>query len=46
VEPGFPAAEDIPGDIDIQRLISNFSGNANVVATVISVEQVIKDTPL
>ena len=44
--PEFPKAEEIVDDIDIGRLIAEFSGNAEAIAIVIDVERIIKDAPL
>ena len=46
VMPGFPAAKEIPDDIDVGRLIAEFSGNAEVIADTVDVEQIIKDASL
>lgn len=46
IEHGFSAAEEIPDDVDVGRLIAEFSGNAKVIAAVVDVEQVIRDDPL
>jgi hypothetical protein len=46
VAPRFPAAEEIPDDIDVGWLIAEFSGNAEAIATVVVVEWIIKDAPL
>ena len=45
VEPGFPSWTEVPEDIDIKWLISNFGVTANAIVVVVNVEQVIKDTP-
>ena len=42
---GFPMADEILDDIDIRRLIAEFSNHAEVIAAVVNVEQVIRDTP-
>ena len=42
IEPGFPAAEEIPDGVDVGWLIAEFSGNAEAIATVVDIEQVIK----
>ena len=46
VASGFPMADKILDDIDIHRLIAEFSNYAEVIAAVVDVEQVIKDAPL
>jgi len=46
VEPGFSMAGVIPEDIDVRRLIIEFSGNAEAIAAIVEVEQIIKDAPL
>jgi hypothetical protein len=46
VAPGFPTVEEIPDDIDVGWLIAEFSGNAEAIATIIVMEQIIKDAPL
>jgi hypothetical protein len=46
VAPGFPMADEIPDDVNIYQLIAEFSDYAEVIAIVVDVEQVIKDTPL
>ena len=43
--PRFPMANEIPDDIDIRRLIAEFSDYAKVIGAVVDVEQVIKDAP-
>jgi hypothetical protein len=35
----------VPKDIGVRRLIAEFGVTANVIATVVNIEQVIKDTP-
>ena len=45
MEPGFPAEAEMPDDVDVGQLIADFSTAANAIATVVSVDQVIKDTP-
>ena len=45
VEPRFPSWTEVPEDIDIKWLISNFGVTANAIVVVVNVEQVIKDTP-
>jgi hypothetical protein len=44
--PRFPNADKIPDYVDIHRLIAEFNNYAEVTATVVDVEQVIKDAPL
>jgi hypothetical protein len=39
-------ADEIPDDVNIYQLIAEFSDYAEVIAIVVDVEQVIKDTPL
>ena len=46
IEPGFLIAEEIPDDVDVGWLIAEFSDNAEAIATVVDVEQVIKDATL
>ena len=46
VTPRFPAVEEIANDIDVGRLIAEFSGNAEVIADTVDVEQIIKDASL
>ena len=41
----FPVAKEIPDDVDVGRLISEFSGNAEAIAAVVDVEWIIKDAP-
>lgn len=45
IEPGFPSWAKVPKDIDIKRLIPEFSVTTNATVPVVKVEQVIKDTP-
>ena len=45
MEPRFPSWTEVPEDIDIKWLISNFGVTANAIVVVVNVEQVIKDTP-
>lgn len=45
MELGFLPRAEVPGNIDVVQLIAEFGAAANVVAVVVSVEQVIKDTP-
>ena len=45
VEPGFPSWTEVPEDIDVRWLITDFGVAASAIAAVINVEQVIKDTP-
>jgi hypothetical protein len=45
VELGFPMEAEIPDDIHVGQLIADFGAAARTIATVVSVEQVIKDTP-
>ena len=44
--PRFIMVDEIPDDVDIHRLIAEFSNYAEVIATIVDVEQVIKDAPL
>ena len=44
--PGFPMVDQIPDDVDIRWLTAEFSNYAEVIATIVDVEQVIKDAPL
>jgi hypothetical protein len=46
VTPGFPVVEKIPDDVNVERLVTEFSGNAEAIAAVFDVERIIKDTPL
>jgi hypothetical protein len=41
----FPSQAEVPEDVDIKRLIAEFSITVNAIAVVVSVGQVIKDTP-
>ena len=41
----FPVAKEIPDDVDVGRLISEFSGNAEAIAAVVDVDRIIKDAP-
>lgn len=41
---GFPLRAEVSRNIDVGQLIAKFSAAANVVAMVVSVEKVIKDT--
>ena len=43
--PRFSAAEEIPDDFDVRWLFTKFSGNTEVIAIIIDVERIIKDTP-
>jgi hypothetical protein len=45
IEPRFPLWVEVPEDIDIKRLIAEFSVTTNATVAVVNVEQVIKDTP-
>ena len=45
VTPGFPTMEEIPNNVDVSRLIAGFSGYAEAIATVVDVDQIIKDAP-
>ena len=45
VTPGFLAAEEIPDDVDVRRLIIEFSGNAEAIAAIVDMERIIKDAP-
>jgi hypothetical protein len=45
VAPGFPTVGEIPNDIDIRRLVAEFSDYAKAIAAIVDVEQVIKDAP-
>jgi len=38
-------AVEIPDDVDVRRLIAEFSGNAEVIAAIVDVERIIKDAP-
>jgi hypothetical protein len=46
VEPRFLAAEGIPDDVDVEQLITKFSGNAEVITSIVDMERIIKDAPL
>jgi hypothetical protein len=46
VTPGFPTVEKIPDDVNVERLVAEFSGNAEAIAVVVDVERIIKDAPL
>ena len=41
----FPSRAEMPEGIDVGRLIADFDVTANAIATVVNVEQVIRDTP-
>jgi hypothetical protein len=43
VEPGF--SPEVPGDVDVEELVADFSAAANTIAVVVSVEHVIQDAP-
>ena len=45
IELGFPSWTEVPEDINLKWLISNFGVTANAIVVVVNVEQVIKDTP-
>ena len=45
VAPRFPTTDEILDDVDIRRLIIEFSDYAEVIATIVDVVQVIKDAP-
>jgi hypothetical protein len=45
MEPKFPLRAKVPENINIGQLITDFGATTNVVVVVVSVEQVIKDTP-
>ena len=45
VATGFLTVEEIPDDVDVSRLIAGFSGYAEAIATVVDVDQIIKDAP-
>jgi hypothetical protein len=45
VAPGFPTTDKIPDDVDIRWLITEFSDYAEAIATIVDMEQVIKDPP-
>lgn len=45
MEPGFPSRAEVLKNINIGQLIIDFGTAADVVAAVVSVEQVIKETP-
>jgi hypothetical protein len=38
MEPGFLAEEEIPDDVDIGRLIAEFSSNAEAISAVVDME--------
>ena len=46
VMPEFLAVEEIPDDVDVKRLVAEFSGNAKAIVAVIDMEWIIKDAPL
>jgi hypothetical protein len=46
VTPGFPVVEKIPDDVNVERLVAEFSTNTEVITAVVDVEQIIKDAPL
>ena len=41
----FLTMEEIPDDVDVSRLIAGFSGYTEAIATVVDVDQIIKDAP-
>jgi sulfur carrier protein ThiS len=45
MEPRFSSRTEVPEDVDVRQLITNFGITANAIAVVVNVEQVIKDTP-
>ena len=45
MEPGFPSRMEVPEDVDVRRLITDFNVATNAIAIVVSVEQVIKGIP-
>ena len=45
MEPRFPSWMEVPKDVDVRQLIVDFGVGTNAIAVVVSVEQVIKDTP-
>jgi hypothetical protein len=46
VMPGFPMVEEIPDNVNVERLIVEFSSNAEAIATAVDMVQIIKDAPL
>lgn len=46
VTPEFSVAEEIPNGVNVERLVAEFSGNAEAIAIVVDMEQIIKDAPL
>jgi hypothetical protein len=46
VTPEFPVVEKIPDDVNVERLVAEFSTNTEVITAVVDVEQIIKDAPL
>jgi hypothetical protein len=46
VTPEFLAVEEIPDDVNVKRLVAEFSGNAEAIAAAVDVEWIIKDSPL
>ena len=45
VATGFLTVEEIPDDVDVSRLIAGLSGYAEAIATIVDVDQIIKDAP-
>jgi predicted transcriptional regulator len=45
MEPGFPPVTELPNGYDVERLTADFGVALNAIANVVSVEQVIEDTP-
>ena len=45
MEPGFPSRMEVPEDVDVRWLITDFNVATNAIAIVVSVEQVIKGIP-
>lgn len=40
-----PFVEEMPEDVDVEQVIAGFSGHADAIVGVVSVEQVIEDAP-
>lgn len=45
MEPGFLPRAEVPEDVDVGQLIADLGTATGAIAVVVSMEQVIKDTP-
>ena len=45
MEPGFLSWTEVPKDVDVRWLITDFGITTNAIAVIVNVKQVIKDTP-